>query len=48
MAGSTLRSRSTGACIDVPDSSNQEEVELITYPCNGGNNQNWTRENAGK
>jgi len=48
LVGSTLRSRSTGACMDVPGSSNQEEVELITYPCNGGNNQNWTREVAGK
>ncbi|MEK8029205.1 LamG-like jellyroll fold domain-containing protein [Ideonella sp. DXS29W] len=48
VSGATLRSRSTGACLDVPGSSNQEEVELITYPCNGGNNQNWTRENAGR
>lgn len=48
LVGSTLRSRSTGACMDVPGGSNQEEVELITYPCNGGTNQNWTRENAGR
>ncbi|HEX5685906.1 MAG TPA: Ig-like domain-containing protein [Ideonella sp.] len=48
VVGSTLRSRSTNACMDVPGGTDQEETELITYPCNNGNNQNWTREIAGK
>lgn len=38
--GATLVNRSSGRCLDVPDLS-LVQVPLITYACNGGNNQNW-------
>lgn len=40
--GATLRNRATGACLDVPGSSSTLDTQLITWPCNGGNNQNWS------
>ena len=39
--GSTLVNRVSGRCLDVPDLS-MTQVQLITYSCNNGNNQNWS------
>lgn len=39
--GTTLRNRASGACLDVPGSATALDTALITWPCNGGNNQNW-------
>jgi hypothetical protein len=47
MAGATLRNRASGACLDVPNSSTAQNVELLTWSCNSGNNQNWTLNTAG-
>lgn len=39
----TLRSRATGECLDVSGGSTANAAALITYTCNGGTNQQWTR-----
>lgn len=40
--GATLRNRVSGACLDVPGGTMTPNTQLITWPCHGGNNQNWT------
>jgi mono/diheme cytochrome c family protein len=44
--GASLRNRASGACLDVPGNSTAQDVELITWTCHNGNNQNWTQTNA--
>lgn len=39
----TIRSRATGECLDVNGGSTANGAALITYACNGGTNQQWTR-----
>lgn len=39
----TVRSRATGECLDVNGGSTANSAALITYACNGGTNQQWTR-----
>jgi PKD repeat protein len=46
LSGATLRNRASGACLDVPGNSTAQDVELITWTCHNGNNQNWTQSNA--
>jgi PKD repeat protein len=46
-SGAVLRNRASGACLDVPNRSTQQDVELITWSCNTGSNQNWTMNTAG-
>jgi hypothetical protein len=46
LSGTTLRNRASGACLDVPGSTTAQDVDLITWSCNGGNNQNWVQGNA--
>ena len=41
--GSTLRNKASGACLDVPNNSTAQDIQLVTWTCNGGNNQNWTQ-----
>ncbi len=41
-SGTLIRNRASGACLDVPGGSTQQDTQLLTWPCNGGNNQNWT------
>ena len=48
LTGAVLRNRASGACLDVPNLSMQQDVELITWTCNNGNNQNWTRNITGQ
>ena len=43
LTGATLRNRASGACLDVPNNSYALDTALITWPCNGGNNQNWSQ-----
>ena len=43
LVGSTLRNRASGSCLDVPNGSTTQDTALITWTCNGGNNQNWTQ-----
>ncbi|MFE6281611.1 RICIN domain-containing protein [Streptomyces sp. NPDC057877] len=38
-----IRARGTGECLDVSGGSTANSAALITYACNGGNNQQWTR-----
>ncbi|MET9390613.1 RICIN domain-containing protein [Streptomyces sp. NPDC006624] len=38
-----VRSRATGECLDVSGGSTANSAALITYTCNGGTNQQWTR-----
>ncbi|MEU9287706.1 RICIN domain-containing protein [Streptomyces sp. NPDC048275] len=38
-----IKSRSTGECLDVNGASTANSAALITYTCNGGTNQQWTR-----
>ncbi|MBG0851628.1 ricin-type beta-trefoil lectin domain protein [Streptomyces spinoverrucosus] len=38
-----IRSRATGECLDVNGASTANSAALITYTCNGGPNQQWTR-----
>lgn len=38
-----LRARATGECLDVSGASAADSAALITYTCNGGANQQWTR-----
>lgn len=40
--GNVLRNRASGACLDVPNFSSEQDVPLVTWTCNAGNNQNWT------
>ncbi|MFD7687373.1 RICIN domain-containing protein [Streptomyces sp. NPDC059781] len=39
----TIRSRATGECLDVNGASTVNSAAIITYTCNGGTNQQWTR-----
>jgi hypothetical protein len=41
LSGSTLRNRASGACLDVPNNSTAQDIPLLTWTCNAGNNQNW-------
>ncbi|MBT2333443.1 ricin-type beta-trefoil lectin domain protein [Variovorax paradoxus] len=43
LVGGTLRNRASGSCLDVPSGSTTQDTALITWTCNGGNNQNWTQ-----
>ncbi|MER5832819.1 RICIN domain-containing protein [Streptomyces sp. NPDC002130] len=38
-----VKSRASGECLDVNGSSTANGAALITYTCNGGANQQWTR-----
>ncbi|MDK1345622.1 RICIN domain-containing protein [Streptomyces sp. 378] len=38
-----VKSRATGECLDVNGASTANGAALITYTCNGGTNQQWTR-----
>ncbi|GEC03903.1 beta-xylosidase [Streptomyces spinoverrucosus] len=38
-----IRARTTGECLDVNGASTANSAALITYTCNGGTNQQWTR-----
>ncbi|MGK5693680.1 RICIN domain-containing protein [Streptomyces sp. URMC 128] len=38
-----VRSRATGECLDVNGASTASGAALITYTCNSGTNQQWTR-----
>jgi hypothetical protein len=39
----TLRARASGKCLDVSGGSTADSAALLTYTCNGGTNQQWTR-----
>ncbi len=39
----TIKSRATGECLDVNGASTANSAAIITYTCNGGTNQQWTR-----
>jgi hypothetical protein len=43
LVGGTVRNRASGSCLDVPNGSTTQDTALITWTCNGGNNQNWTQ-----
>jgi YVTN family beta-propeller protein len=45
-SGATLRNRASGACLDVPGFSTAQNTELLTWSCNSGTNQAWTRDSA--
>ncbi|MFF1440326.1 RICIN domain-containing protein [Streptomyces sp. NPDC058295] len=38
-----VKSRASGECLDVNGASTANSAALITYACNGGTNQQWTR-----
>lgn len=38
-----VRARATGECLDVNGASTANSAAIITYTCNGGQNQQWTR-----
>ncbi|WP_159774344.1 RICIN domain-containing protein [Streptomyces sp. HM190] len=38
-----VKSRATGECLDVNGGSTADSAAIITYTCNGGTNQQWTR-----
>ncbi|MFE9622243.1 RICIN domain-containing protein [Streptomyces sp. NPDC006527] len=38
-----VKSRATGECLDVNGASTANSAAIITYTCNGGTNQQWTR-----
>ncbi|OIJ96119.1 beta-xylosidase [Streptomyces sp. MUSC 14] len=38
-----IKARMTGECLDVSGASTADSAALITYTCNGGANQQWTR-----
>ncbi|WP_367326112.1 RICIN domain-containing protein [Streptomyces sp. HUAS ZL42] len=38
-----VKSRATGECLDVSGASTANGAAIITYTCNGGTNQQWTR-----
>ncbi|KAF3468185.1 RICIN domain-containing protein [Streptomyces sp. Tu 3180] len=39
----SVTSRATGECLDVNGASTANSAAIITYTCNGGTNQQWTR-----
>lgn len=39
----TVKARATGECLDVNGGSTANGAAVITYTCNGGTNQQWTR-----
>ncbi|GHF46894.1 RICIN domain-containing protein [Streptomyces griseosporeus] len=39
----TVVSRASGECLDVSGASTADSAAIITYTCNGGTNQQWTR-----
>ncbi|MEV3854780.1 RICIN domain-containing protein [Streptomyces sp. NPDC050095] len=39
----TIKARTTGECLDVNGASTADSAAIITYACNGGANQQWTR-----
>ncbi len=39
----TVKARTTGECLDVSGGSTSDSAAIITYACNGGANQQWTR-----
>ncbi|GHJ99843.1 beta-xylosidase [Streptomyces sp. Y2F8-2] len=39
----TIKSRATGECLDVSGASTADSAAIITYTCNRGTNQQWTR-----
>ncbi|MGJ7614340.1 MULTISPECIES: RICIN domain-containing protein [unclassified Variovorax] len=43
VVGGALKNRASGSCLDVPNSSTTQDTALITWTCNGGNNQNWAQ-----
>lgn len=43
LVGSTIRNRVSGSCLDVPNNSMTQDTALVTWGCNGGNNQNWSQ-----
>lgn len=43
LVGAALRNRASGSCLDVPNNATAQDTALITWTCNGGNNQNWTQ-----
>ncbi|NUQ99083.1 MAG: family 43 glycosylhydrolase [Streptomyces sp.] len=38
-----VKSRASGQCLDVSGASTADSAAIITYTCNGGTNQQWTR-----
>lgn len=38
-----LKARASGKCLDVSGASTANSAAVITYTCNGGTNQQWTR-----
>ncbi|UXY30703.1 RICIN domain-containing protein [Streptomyces sp. HUAS TT20] len=38
-----IKARTTGKCLDVSGASTANSAAIITYTCNGGTNQQWTR-----
>ncbi|GAB2716498.1 RICIN domain-containing protein [Streptomyces bullii] len=38
-----IKSRATGECLDVSGASTANSAAIITWTCNGGTNQQWTR-----
>ncbi|MEU6506405.1 family 43 glycosylhydrolase [Streptomyces sp. NPDC046942] len=38
-----IEARTTGECLDVSGASTADSAAVITYTCNGGTNQQWTR-----
>lgn len=38
-----LKARASGECLDVSGASTANSAALITYTCNAGTNQQWTR-----
>ncbi|MHB9858197.1 RICIN domain-containing protein [Streptomyces sp. YIM S03343] len=38
-----IKSRASGECLDVSGASTANSAAIITYTCNGGTNQQWTR-----
>ncbi|MFJ1809329.1 MULTISPECIES: RICIN domain-containing protein [unclassified Streptomyces] len=39
----SIKARASGKCLDVNGASTANSAALITYTCNGGTNQQWTR-----
>ncbi|MFK0280939.1 RICIN domain-containing protein [Streptomyces sp. NPDC090499] len=39
----SIKARTTGECLDVSGASTANSAAVITYTCNGGTNQQWTR-----
>lgn len=47
LSGATLCNQASGACLDVPNNSTAQNVELATWTCHGLNNQNWSLNASG-